>query len=206
MNMQPRDFRKMSQPKGRQLDDLAVAEVRALLAGRPRRRDLLIEYLHLIQDAYGCLAARHLKALADDMRIAEAEVFEVASFYHHFDIVKEGDHAPAAITVRVCDSVACMMAGAESLLARLEGLVDPAQRWPNGPTTLSSSAAAPRLPPRWSGAMPSTMPRRKASPLPPMPARSLLSSRPTASLRPTGPMAATGCSRRCWKARSRRMT
>ena len=127
MNMQPRDFRKMSQPKGRQLDDLAVAEVRALLAGRPRRRDLLIEYLHLIQDAYGCLAARHLKALADDMRIAEAEVFEVASFYHHFDIVKEGDHAPAAITVRVCDSVACMMAGAESLLARLEGLVDPAQ-------------------------------------------------------------------------------
>jgi formate dehydrogenase beta subunit len=127
MNMQPRDFRKMSQPKGRQLDDLALAEVQALLGDSPRRRDLLIEYLHRIQDRYGCLAARHLKALAEDMRMAEAEVFEVASFYHHFDIVKEGDHAPPAITVRVCDSVACMMAGAESLLAKLDGLVDPAQ-------------------------------------------------------------------------------
>ncbi len=115
------------QAKGRPLDDAALAEVRETLDAMPRRRDLLIEMLHLIQDRFGCLHARHLKALAEEMRLSEAEIFEVASFYHHFDIVKEGGNAPAAITIRVCDSVSCMLAGAEDVLAKLEGLVDPAR-------------------------------------------------------------------------------
>ncbi|MEO1112706.1 MAG: NAD(P)H-dependent oxidoreductase subunit E, partial [Pseudomonadota bacterium] len=83
--------RKPSQPKGRQLEDAALSEVQALLGDEPRRRDLLIEHLHKIQDAYGCLEARHLKALSVEMRMAQAEVYEVASFYHHFDIVREED-------------------------------------------------------------------------------------------------------------------
>ena len=93
----------------------------------PRRRDLLIEMLHALQDRFGALYARHLKALAEETRLSEAEIFEVASFYHHFDIVKEGEAAPAPVTIRVCDSVSCMMAGAEAVLARLEALVDPAR-------------------------------------------------------------------------------
>jgi NADH:ubiquinone oxidoreductase subunit F (NADH-binding)/NADH:ubiquinone oxidoreductase subunit E len=116
-----------ARPKGRPLDQDALAEVRRLLGPRPRRRDLLIEFLHVIQDAKGCLSARHLKALAEDMRLSEAEVFEVASFYHHFDIVKEGEAAPPALTIRVCDSVSCMIAGAEALIAALEAGTDPAQ-------------------------------------------------------------------------------
>ena len=106
-------------PKGRPLDDSALAEVRALLGDRPRRRDLLIEFLHLIQDEYRCLSARHLRALAEEMRLAQAEVYEVASFYDHFDVVKEGEPAPAPLTIRVCDSISCMLAGAEKLLAEL---------------------------------------------------------------------------------------
>src|SRR5690606_21892322 len=91
-------------PKGRPVDPQALAEVQALLGDEPRRRDLLIEHLHKIQDRYGCLSAPHLVALAREMRLAPTEVYEVASFYHHFDIVKEGDSAPPRITVRVCDS------------------------------------------------------------------------------------------------------
>jgi formate dehydrogenase len=83
--------------------------------------------LHTLQDRYGCLHARHLKALAEEMSLSEAEIFEVASFYHHFDIVKEGETAPAPLTIRVCDSVACMLAGAEDVIARLGNLVDPAR-------------------------------------------------------------------------------
>ncbi|HTG18518.1 MAG TPA: NAD(P)H-dependent oxidoreductase subunit E, partial [Reyranella sp.] len=113
-------------PKGRPLDDSALAEVRALLGTRPRRRDLLIEFLHLIQDEYRCLSARHLRALAEDMRLAQAEVYEVASFYDHFDVVKEGEPQPAPLTIRVCDSISCMLGGAEKLLAELAGSVDPA--------------------------------------------------------------------------------
>ncbi len=124
MTFQPRDVKRMAQPKGRMLDDAALGEVRDLLAKRPRSRDLLIEHLHLIQDRFGCLEARHLKALAEEMRLPEAEIFEVASFYHHFDIVKEGEARPAGITIRVCDSVSCMMAGAEDLIGKLTGLVD----------------------------------------------------------------------------------
>jgi formate dehydrogenase len=113
-------------PKGRQLDPQAAAEVEALLGSKPRRADLLIEYLHLIQDRYGRLEAAHLRALAEALRLAQAEVFEVATFYAHFDIVREGEAAPPPLTVRVCDSLTCSMMGAESLRAGLEAGVDPA--------------------------------------------------------------------------------
>ena len=106
-------------PKGRQVDPRALEEVRALLGDRSRRRDLLIEHLHLIQDQYGHLSAEHLAALAQEMRLALTEVYEVATFYAHFDVVKEGEVPPPAVTVRVCDSLSCAMAGAETLLREL---------------------------------------------------------------------------------------
>jgi len=106
-------------PKGRQLDPEAVAQVRALLGDRPRRRDMLIEYLHLIQDAHRCLSAAHLAALAQELRLAQAEVYEVASFYAHFDIVMQGEPPPPPVTVRVCDGLSCELMGAPALLARL---------------------------------------------------------------------------------------
>ncbi len=112
-------------PKGRQLDDGALAEVRKLLGDRPRRADLLIEYLHLIQDAYGHLSARHLRALAEELRLSMAEIWEVASFYAHFDLVKEGETPPPATTIRVCDSLSCELAGAQSLMAALKAGTDP---------------------------------------------------------------------------------
>ena len=119
------------QAKGRQLDEAALAEVVGLIDGpqgaTARRRDLLIEYLHLIQDHFGCLNARHLRALAEALRISQAEVYEVASFYDHFDIVKEGEAAPAPVTIRVCDSLSCMMAGAEALIGELEKGADPSR-------------------------------------------------------------------------------
>ncbi|MBS0126109.1 NAD(P)H-dependent oxidoreductase subunit E [Thetidibacter halocola] len=114
-------------PKGRQLDDNALAEVQALLGDRPRRRDLLIEFLHLVQDAHGHLSAAHLRALAEEMRLSMAEVQEVASFYAHFDIVKEGEAPPPALTIRVCDSLSCELAGAAQLRQALEQGLDPAQ-------------------------------------------------------------------------------
>jgi formate dehydrogenase beta subunit len=107
-------------PKGRQVNPRALAEIKELLGARPRRRDLLIEFLHLIQDRYGHISAPHLAALADEMKLAQAEVYEVATFYAHFDVVKDGP-PPPAITVRVCDSLSCAMAGAEQLLAALPG-------------------------------------------------------------------------------------
>ncbi len=110
-------------PKGRQVDPRAREEVAELLGDAPRRRDLLIEHLHRIQDRYGCLSAPHLVALAAEMGLAMTEVYEVATFYHHFDVVKEGDPAPPAITVRVCDSIACELAGSHDLLARLPGVL-----------------------------------------------------------------------------------
>ena len=106
-------------PKGRQVDPVALEEVRALLTDRPRRRDLLIEHLHLIQDRYNHISAPHLAALAFEMKMALAEVYEVATFYSHFDVVKEGEDAPPAITVRVCDSISCAMVGAEALIQKL---------------------------------------------------------------------------------------
>src|SRR4249920_1920747 len=112
-----------STPKGRRVDPQALEEVLVLLGDADRRRDLLIEHLHRIQDRFGCLSARHLVALADEMKLSMTEVYEVATFYHHFDVIKEGDTPPPAITVRVCDSIACEMAGAGELLARLPGIL-----------------------------------------------------------------------------------
>ena len=112
-------------PKGRQVDDAALANVRALLGDRPRRRDLLIEHLHLIQDRYGHLSVQHLNALADEMRMAQTEVYEVATFYAHFDVVKDGDVPPPALTIRVCDSLSCELAGAQALKSALEDGLDP---------------------------------------------------------------------------------
>src|SRR2546423_12878719 len=106
-------------PKGRQVDPVALEEIRSLLGERERRRDLLIEHLHLIQDRYGHLSAAHLAALAQEMRLALTEVYEVATFYAHFDVVKEGETPPPTVTVRVCDSLSCAMGGAEHLLRAL---------------------------------------------------------------------------------------
>ena len=114
-------------PKGRQLEDTAWEEVRALLGDRPRRRDLLIEFLHLIQDEYGHLSAAHLRALAEEMRISMAEVYEVATFYAHFDVVKEGETPPPALTIRVCDSLSCELAGSQALKQALESGLDPSE-------------------------------------------------------------------------------
>jgi len=107
-------------PKGRAPDPRAVAEVQALLGEAPRRRDLLIEHLHKIQDRHGHISAAHLVALAREMKLATAEVYEVATFYHHFDVVKEGEKAPPALTVRVCDSLSCELSGANELIAGLK--------------------------------------------------------------------------------------
>ncbi|WP_299676996.1 NAD(P)H-dependent oxidoreductase subunit E [uncultured Roseobacter sp.] len=113
--------------KGRQLQDDAWGEVRALLGDAPRRADLLIEHLHKIQDAYGYLSAAHLRALAEEMRMSMAEVYEVATFYAHFDVVKEGETPPPALTIRVCDSLSCELAGAQQLKTALEEGLDPAE-------------------------------------------------------------------------------
>src|SRR6266513_1067670 len=110
-------------PKGRRADPKAREEVRALLKDAPLRRDLLIEYLHRIQDRYGHLSAAHLVALAEEMKLAMTEVYEVATFYHHFDVIKDGEAPPPAITVRVCDSIACDIAGSHELLAKLPGIL-----------------------------------------------------------------------------------
>ncbi len=112
-------------PKGRQVDPKALDEVCALLIDRPRRRDLLIEHLHLIQDHYGHLSAAHIAALASEMKLALTEVYEVATFYAHFDVVKEGETPPPPVTVRVCDSLSCALAGAEHLLADLPSKLGP---------------------------------------------------------------------------------
>ena len=112
-------------PKGRQVIDTALHDVQQLLADTPRHSDLLIEFLHLIQDKYGHLSAVHLRALAEEMRLSQTEVFEVASFYAHFDIVKENEAPPPSLTIRVCDSLSCELAGAERLKKTLEEGLDP---------------------------------------------------------------------------------
>ncbi len=114
-------------PKGRQVEAAARREVAAMLSGAPLRRDMLIEYLHRIQDRCGHLSAAHLAALAEAMRLAQAEVYEVASFYAHFDVVREGETPPPLRTVRVCDGIACEMAGAGELQEALAGSLDPAK-------------------------------------------------------------------------------
>src|SRR3954467_8179043 len=115
-------------PKGRQVDPQAAEEISLLLGDRPRRRDLLIEHLHLIQDKYHQISAAHLAALADEMRLAFAEVFETATFYAHFDVVKEGEPDIPPLTIRVCDSLTCAMLGAETLLQELQSAAGPGMR------------------------------------------------------------------------------
>jgi formate dehydrogenase len=122
---EPRGRKPRRTPKGRQIDPQAADEIAALLTGRPRRRDLLIEHLHLIQDKYGHISAAHIAALAAEMKLAQTEIYEVASFYAHFDIVKEGETPPPPVTVRVCDSLCCAMAGSERLLADLPKMLGP---------------------------------------------------------------------------------
>ena len=120
--------RAKATPKGRQVDPVAAHEVEALLGDRPRRRDLLIEYLHLIQDRYRQISAAHLAALADEMRLSFAEVFETATFYAHFDVVKEGEADIPPLTIRVCDSLTCAMLGGEKLLRDLQSKAGPGIR------------------------------------------------------------------------------
>ena len=111
--------------KGRPLDENAWDEVKELLLGKRLDRDLLIEHLHLIQDKFRCISTAHMRALAEEMGISSAEVYEVASFYAHFDIVRDGQQPPPKITIRVCDSLSCMMAGADELKKNLEDSLDP---------------------------------------------------------------------------------
>ncbi|PIW26179.1 MAG: NADH-quinone oxidoreductase subunit F [Rhodospirillales bacterium CG15_BIG_FIL_POST_REV_8_21_14_020_66_15] len=111
--------------KGRQITDQAVAEVQRLLGDRPRRREYLIEYLHLIQDTHGHLSDAHMTALAAELRLAQTEVYEVATFYHHFDVVKAGEDAPPTLTVRVCDSITCEMKGSGALTEKLKAVLGP---------------------------------------------------------------------------------
>jgi formate dehydrogenase len=123
----PSRQRKREAPKGRRVDPQALAEVQAALGAHfpplPRRRDLLIEYLHIIQDRYGALSAAHLAALAQELKLAQSEVYEVATFYHHFDVLRDGEAAPPALTVRVCAGLSCELAGAHDLLDRLPAIL-----------------------------------------------------------------------------------
>src|SRR5215475_2496733 len=125
--------RAKATPKGRQVDPTAAHEIEQLLGDRPRRRDLLIEHLHLIQDKYHQISAAHLAALADEMNLAFAEVFETATFYAHFDVVKEGEADVPKLTVRVCDSLTCAMFGGEALLETLQHELGPAVRVTRAP-------------------------------------------------------------------------
>src|ERR1700751_2675238 len=120
--------RAKATPKGRQVDPTAAEEIEKLLGDRPRRRDLLIEHLHLIQDNYHQISAAHLAALAEAMRLSFAEVFETATFYAHFDVVKEGEPNIPPLTIRVCDSITCAMMGGENLLAELQDKAGPGIR------------------------------------------------------------------------------
>ncbi len=113
-------IRKRAKPKGRSVDPEALVDIQALLGDASRQSDLLIEHLHKIQDHYGCISAEHLVALAREMKLSPAEVYEVATFYHHFDVVKEGEEAPPGLTVRVCDSITCEMYGCDELVDQLE--------------------------------------------------------------------------------------
>src|SRR5512140_3006724 len=120
--------RAKATPKGRQVEPAAAHEIELLLGDRSRRRDLLIEHLHLIQDKYGHISAAHLAALAAEMKLAQTEVYEVATFYAHVDVVKEGQTPPPPVTVRVCDSLSCAMAGADRLLKDLPKALGPGVR------------------------------------------------------------------------------
>ena len=122
---QPRAAGRAALPRAARSSREALEEVRALLGERERRRDLLIEHLHLIQDRYGHLSAAHLAALAQEMKLALTEVYEVATFYAHFDVVKEGETPPPAVTVRVCDSLVLRHGGGGASPARPAGQARP---------------------------------------------------------------------------------
>ncbi len=125
--------RAKATPKGRQVDPTAAHEIELLLGDRPRQRDVLIEYLHLIQDKYHQISAAHLAALADAMKLSFAEVFETATFYAHFDVVKEGQPDIPLLTIRVCDSLTCAMLGGEKLLRELQDSAGPGIRVTRAP-------------------------------------------------------------------------
>jgi len=108
--------------RGRRVQEEARLEVRAVISALPIRRDLLIEYLHCLQDSYGYLSMSNLVALADELKLAPAEIYEVATFYHHFDVVDEGEKPPLPVTLRVCDSITCEMFGAEPLISSFQEL------------------------------------------------------------------------------------
>ena len=112
-----------NKPKGRQIDPQTRADIAVLLNGHDIRRDLLIEYLHLIQDKFSCISAAHISALAETLKLAQTEVYEVATFYHHFDVIRDGEDAPPALTVRVCETLSCAMAGAAELLEKLPAIL-----------------------------------------------------------------------------------
>ena len=129
-------------PKGRELNDTALAQISDLFAQESLQNDRLIEYLHKIQDQFGHLSAHHLAALAHLLKLAMVEVFEVASFYAHFDIVMDGEQAPPALTVRVCDSLTCCLFGADELLANLSKAASDDVRFVRAPC-IGRCAAAP---------------------------------------------------------------
>ena len=137
-----RSKKRRGSPKGRQVDASALSRVRRLLGDTPRHRNLLIEFLHRIQDEFGHLSAAHLAALAREMQMPMAEVFEVATFYHHFDVVREGATVPPALTVRVCESLSCEMAGSQALLEKLPGVLGSEVRVKSAPC-VGRCAAAP---------------------------------------------------------------
>ncbi|HQR50980.1 MAG TPA: NAD(P)H-dependent oxidoreductase subunit E, partial [Methylophilaceae bacterium] len=112
--------KKRGKPKGRTVDPAAVAEIKALLGAESRAPDLLIEHLHKIQDKFSYISSRHIVALAAEMKLSQTEVYEVATFYHHFDVIKEGQIPPPPLTVRVCESLSCDMAGAHGLIDSLK--------------------------------------------------------------------------------------
>jgi formate dehydrogenase len=115
-------------PKGRQVEPAALAELRALLGDRPRAPDLLVEHLHLVQDRFGHVGLAHLAALAHEMNLPLAAAYEVATFYAHFDVVHDGERPPPPVTIRVCDGLSCMLAGAERLLTDVEARAGPGVR------------------------------------------------------------------------------
>ena len=116
--------RDPSLPKGRQTDEVSEKEVSEVLGDLPLERSQLIEALHLIQDEFNCLSQRHLKALSELFKISQAEVFEVASFYHHFDIIKDGETITHELTIRICDGLSCEMSGAQNLIKNVADLID----------------------------------------------------------------------------------
>ncbi len=122
--MSKRKRNKFWRPKGRALSPEAQEAIQALLGELKPQRERLIEYLHLIQDQFRCLHVQHLHALAEWLNAPMVEVYEVATFYHHFDVVLDGEAPPAPITVRVCDSVSCMLTGAEDLKDKLNASTD----------------------------------------------------------------------------------